>query len=87
MKNKTGASIRHTRTGLGLTMRAVAAKAGISAAYLCDIELGNRNVPVNTMEKIRRAMGPKARVVESHCACPKCHGTGVSAIPLMLVAD
>lgn len=82
---RTGESIRHTRKGLGLSGREVAKRARISAAYLCDIELGRRRVPHGTMERIRAGM-KKARVVKSHGTCETCSGTGLSEIPLMLVA-
>lgn len=82
---RTGESIRHTRKGLGLSGREVSKRAGISAAYLCDIELGRRRVPHGTMERIRAAM-KKARVIRSHGVCETCKGSGLGEIPLMLAA-
>lgn len=79
----TGASIRHVRKGLGLSGREVAKRAGISAPYLCDIEMGNRHAPIKTLEGIRRALG-KARIVESHRACPTCQGIGAVPVPIFL---
>lgn len=82
---RTGESIRHTRKGLGLSMREVARRAKISAPYLSDIERGNRRVPNGTMERIRAAI-KKARIVKSHGVCQSCKGSGLGEIPLMLAA-
>jgi predicted transcriptional regulator len=40
---KTGASFRKERLKAGVSLREVARQMGISAAYLSDLERGNRN--------------------------------------------
>ncbi len=82
---RTGESIRDTRKSLGLTLREVSRKARISAPYLCDIELGRRNAPTGTLERIRAAMDGKASIIKAEVSCSSCRGTGLSCIPLMLV--
>lgn len=38
-----GAWLRFVRKNAGLTLRAFATRAGVSAAYICDIEHNRRN--------------------------------------------
>lgn len=57
-----------------MSLREVADKTGLSAAYLCDIEHGNRHAPVGTLEAIRQAL--RARIVKSEVECRACARTG-----------
>lgn len=50
-------NIRNVRRDKGLTLRAVAAKVGISVPYLSDIERGFRHGSFSTLEKIADALG------------------------------
>lgn len=49
--------IREIRTKKRITMTALAKAAGISAPYLHDIEVGNRNGSPDTMDRIAEALG------------------------------
>lgn len=49
--------IREIRTQKRITMTALAKAAGISAPYLHDIEVGNRNGSPDTMDRIAEALG------------------------------
>ncbi len=59
-----GEKIRDRRKALGLGLREVARLAGISAAYLSDIELDRRTCPDATLEKVIAAMARKALAVQ-----------------------
>lgn len=47
-----GEYVKQRREQLGKTMRSFASEIGISPAYLCDIENGNRKPPERFLEKI-----------------------------------
>ena len=50
--------LRATRTGQGVSQRALAERAGVSRSYLCDIELGRGAQPsVTTLDKLATALG------------------------------
>ena len=51
-----GAAVRRMRLAAGLTLRAVAQRAHLSAAYLCDLELGRRAWNAGNRARIRRAI-------------------------------
>lgn len=51
-----GARIKHQRRFLRLTQREFAAKAGISVAFLADIEHGRRSFSVVNLAKIAFAL-------------------------------
>jgi len=44
MKVPSGRWLRKRRLAAGLTLRALGKRAGLTAAYLCDVELGRRRV-------------------------------------------
>ena len=52
----TGALYRAARQKLGLSLRGVARKAGISAPYLSDLERGNRTWPLSAQVKVSAAL-------------------------------
>ena len=47
-------SIRKIRKELGMSLREMAGKMGITAAYLSDIELSRRKVSKNVLEKLTK---------------------------------
>ena len=49
--------IREIRLNQGMTMKELAQRAGISAAYLSDIERGNRNGKRQTLCRIANGLG------------------------------
>jgi predicted transcriptional regulator len=53
---RTGLDARALRTSRGLSLRAVAQKMRVSAAYLSDLELGRRNWSETTLEKVTAAI-------------------------------
>lgn len=56
-KNTFGAFVRECREQKGLSVRAFAKILGCSAAYLSDIEKGNRYAPKKYLDKIFEALG------------------------------
>ena len=52
-----GEYIKQRREAMGLTMRVFAEKIGISPAYLCDIEKGNRKAPERFLTAFADALG------------------------------
>lgn len=49
--------IKMMREASGMTQRALADAAGISAPFLYDLENGNRNAKPETWERIARVLG------------------------------
>jgi len=49
--------LREIRKELGLSLREVARRADISAAYVSDVELGRRGLSIKLADKLLRAMG------------------------------
>lgn len=58
--NSKHSKIKTIRLLLGLTQTEVAKKAGISQAYLSNVERGNREVTVSTLCRISEAIGVSA---------------------------
>ena len=58
---ETGEDLRFTRLHVGVGLRSLAKKLGISPAYLCDLEHGRRT----SHEQLTRAMGVLREIVGS----------------------
>lgn len=56
--------IREIRKQKRITMTALAKAACISAPYLHDIEVGNRNGSMDTMDRIAEALGVEPEELE-----------------------
>jgi transcriptional regulator with XRE-family HTH domain len=52
-----GQAIRKRRMALELSQEALAERAGLHRTYIADIERGSRNVSLQNIEKIARALG------------------------------
>jgi transcriptional regulator with XRE-family HTH domain len=52
-----GEQIRYIRKSKGLTQEALANQCGFQYSYLSDIERGERNISLETLEKIINALG------------------------------
>ena len=50
-------NVKLIRESKGLTQRALAEAAGISAPFLYDLENGNRNAKPETWERIAKVLG------------------------------
>ena len=53
---KIGALMRDIRKKAGVSLRAVALQLGLSAAYVCDLELGRRGWNAEKRKKYREAV-------------------------------
>lgn len=51
-----GELLKAERRATGLSLRAVAERAGLSASYICDLERGRRNAPTSTVIRIAEAL-------------------------------
>lgn len=50
--------IKELRADKSMTQAELARKSGINRSYLADIEMGNRNFGIDTLEKILRGLSP-----------------------------
>lgn len=55
-KGEVGKSLRSVRQAKGMTLRELARKLELSAAFVSDVELGRRYPSQKTMEKILAAL-------------------------------
>ena len=60
MKNR----IREIRKAKNLTLADISSSVGISIAYLCDIERGNRHGSEGTLKRIADALGVSVAELE-----------------------
>jgi transcriptional regulator with XRE-family HTH domain len=60
IKQQLGKRIKELRQKAGLSQEELAGKAGLHRTYMSDIERGERNVSVENIEKIARALGVKS---------------------------
>jgi transcriptional regulator with XRE-family HTH domain len=54
-----GKRVREYRIASGLTQQELADRAGLHRSYIGDIELGGRNVTIQSAEKIAKALNVK----------------------------
>ena len=54
---KTGQRIREVRQELGLSLRSLGTRIGVSAVYLSDMERGNRTLPPARLMQIADVLG------------------------------
>ncbi len=60
IKKQLGQKIKELRLKGGHSQEELAAKAGLHRTYMSDIERGERNVSVENIEKIAKALGVKS---------------------------
>jgi two-component system, response regulator len=56
VKKPFGASVRSWRGRLAISQEELAGRAGLHRTYICDIERGSRNVSLENIEKLARAL-------------------------------
>ena len=56
IKSKLGIKIRETRVKEGYSQEELASRCGLHRTYISDIERGERNVSVENIEKIAKAL-------------------------------
>jgi len=60
IKKQLGRRIKELRLKAGYSQEELAAKAGLHRTYMSDIERGKRNVSIENIEKIAKALGVKS---------------------------
>ena len=56
IKEKVGQRIRQLRKGLELSQEALALKAEVDRTYVTDVEAGRRNVSLEILERLIKAL-------------------------------
>jgi two-component system response regulator len=56
VKQCFGASVKYWRHQLGISQEALAERADMHRTYICDVERGSRNVSLETIERLARAL-------------------------------
>jgi two-component system response regulator len=56
VKKHFGSSVRNWRTRLGISQEELAERAGLHRTYISDVERGARNVSLESIEKLARAL-------------------------------
>jgi CheY-like chemotaxis protein len=56
VKKPFGAAVKTWRSRLGISQEELAGRAGLHRTYVCDIERGARNLSLESIEKIARAL-------------------------------
>ena len=64
--------IREKARELGLSMRELAERAGVTYGYMSQVSRGRRNMGVKVQERVESALECSARVSPSHCASVDC---------------
>ena len=59
--------IRETARALGITMRELATKVGVSAGYLSQVSRGHRSMGVKLQAKVEAMLGGQAKVESAQC--------------------
>lgn len=58
-----GKRIKQLRLKLGLSQEELAERSGLHRTYISDIENGNRNVSINNVEKLAKALNSKIKIL------------------------
>src|SRR5271165_3886280 len=66
VKKPFGASVRAWRSRLAISQEELAGRAGLHRTYVCDIERGARNVSLESIEKLARALQIPAATLFSY---------------------
>jgi transcriptional regulator with XRE-family HTH domain len=60
ISQRTGHAVKHQRDAAGLSLRALAARSGISSSMISDIERGTKSPTVTTVVRLAQALGVSA---------------------------
>lgn len=56
LDDSLGTRIRDQRKVKKMTLRGLSEKSGISAGFLCDVELGKRSMTIDTLKRVAKAL-------------------------------
>jgi transcriptional regulator with XRE-family HTH domain len=65
-KHFFGVSVKSWRSRLGISQEELAGRAGLHRTYVSDIERGTRNVSLESIDKIARALEVSVATLFSH---------------------
>jgi len=89
IKKPFGLSVRTWRTRLGISQEELAERAGLHRTYVCDVERGARNVSLESIEKLARALEVSVPSLLSYSPAPASDpsGAGDGLLKILLVED
>lgn len=58
---RIGLRIKELRAALGMSQEAFAHSIGMSRTYFAEVEIGKRNISIENIDKIARALGVSLR--------------------------
>ncbi|MGO8698767.1 MAG: response regulator [Limisphaerales bacterium] len=87
VKKAFGASIRASRSRLGISQEELAWRAGIHRTYVCDIERGARNVSLQNIAKLAHALEVPLASLFSAEHHPAATRMGEELVDILLVED
>jgi CheY-like chemotaxis protein len=70
VKKPFGVSVRTWRSRLAISQEELAERAGLHRTYVCDVERGARNVSLESIEKLARALGISTATLFAYNAPP-----------------
>ena len=75
VKKPFGAAVKSWRGRLGLSQEELAGRAGLHRTYICDVERGARNLSLESIEKLARALEISTATLFSYASSPDEPGT------------
>lgn len=66
IKSTFGGLVKARRARLGISQEELAGRAGLHRTYICDVERGKRNVSLESVEKLARALETSVSKLLSH---------------------
>ncbi len=67
IESEASSFIRETARALGLTMRELAEKVGVSAGYLSQVSRGHRSMGVKLQARVEAMLGGRAKIESAQC--------------------
>jgi CheY-like chemotaxis protein/DNA-binding Xre family transcriptional regulator len=91
VKKPFGTSVKAWRGRLGISQEELAGRAGLHRTYVCDIERGARNVSLQSIEKLARALEISVATLFAYQAPPGGSGSagigGGELVDILFVED
>ena len=84
LKRLLGAAIKTKRSALGISQEELADRAGLHRTYISDVERGARNLSLESIEKLARALELSVSVLFDHASDAE---TAKEHVEILLVED